>query len=810
VAKRKIYIRAGHGGTDPGAIAVDRIPECDINLRVALKVELKLATAFDTRMFRKDGTAPASQLSAGTTEADEWGADMFISIHHNATEAHTATGFQVLYGPENTEGLKLANMVAEEFTKSGQVANDAGVIPRTNLHELNKTSMPAVITEYCFIDSSADYDHANSDNANEAEANAIANAVATYFGITLSDASSASTGISSVTTGEIVIDVVANSRTNSNYENTDSRNALSNVETGVSPDIYDLVNSPEDDCEALRAIDPNIPKPFLSIWDKGFIMDWAKSVLETHKPDVKTYSYERYEGYNSQHYSEDGSLKTLRKKYSVVAFGITKEMVQDVLSDRGITDVKILDPSEQNYIGSPRDLPVGPRYEKDQTQYETTRMNWDTAAATREAFIKWVESVPHVKFSNKYDDGYVDTMEDASSYEFLEYSTEDFLISGVGGGTIASIAAASGPAKSGGAMRQKIIAKAQEIVDKCKAGKAQYDLGGKGRTGYGTVYTDDSGVEWYDCSIFAEITYLAAEINMPAPSGNQYNVCKQNGGFVSTDMTKLKLEGMPGDLLFRGENGGGHVGVYDGNGGNFAAHTHYGDARDITHSDSIGGFTAWGRCKALVDADSVGGTGTLSLTQDMIDAMPDIVRAAQGNAKEAISRMNQYGYKSVLMDIAKQYGYDPYAVLAIIAVESTGLPTANQNASTQFKGLMQVGSGERADAGCTNPYDPAQNIKAGCFTLNAKKTAIKQLLGIDSQLLSILAYNAGEGQASKYVKAWGKDGNYCEAHPGEFATFILAGGNGSAPSAAKAKEQGEYFIRVCASYQTLAEDKCLS
>ncbi|WP_406543210.1 phage protein [Clostridium ljungdahlii] len=157
--------------------------------------------------------------------------------------------------------------------------------------------------------------------------------------------------------------------------------------------------------------------------------------------------------------------------------------------------------------------------------------------------------------------------------------------------------------------RQKIIDKAKEIVQKHQEGKAVYVLGGRG--------TNSQGQEMYDCSIFAETCYAAAGITMSAPSSSQYSKCA-NGGLISSDMNRLKNEGKPGDLLFEGSGGSEHVEIYDGNGGNYAAHTaNRPIPEQIRHDNNITSpyMTSWGRPKELMDADngnppSASGTNT--------------------------------------------------------------------------------------------------------------------------------------------------------------------------------------------------------
>ncbi|MCD6418340.1 N-acetylmuramoyl-L-alanine amidase [bacterium] len=101
--KGVIVIDAGHGGKDPGAIGPSGIREKDITLPIAkyLRDELKLL-GFDAKLTRySDVFIP---LSKRTEIANKLNADMFISIHCNASKKSSSNGTQVFYlSPARTD-----------------------------------------------------------------------------------------------------------------------------------------------------------------------------------------------------------------------------------------------------------------------------------------------------------------------------------------------------------------------------------------------------------------------------------------------------------------------------------------------------------------------------------------------------------------------------------------------------------------------------------------------------------------------------------------------------------------------------------
>ena len=106
----KIWLDAGHGGSDPGAMNGDR-HEADDNLRVTLAVGEKLeAAGFDVGYSRK--TDVYVDLGDRVPMAKQYGADFVISFHRNSAGSPAATGLETYYHfKENTDSTayKLAN-----------------------------------------------------------------------------------------------------------------------------------------------------------------------------------------------------------------------------------------------------------------------------------------------------------------------------------------------------------------------------------------------------------------------------------------------------------------------------------------------------------------------------------------------------------------------------------------------------------------------------------------------------------------------------------------------------------------------------
>lgn len=123
---RTVVIDPGHGGRDPGATGLGGLREKDVNLRLSLILADKLrAQGFEVVLTRKaDRTL---DLEERTAIAESRNADLFISIHANASRRKGARGIETYYLDENHERHAL-DVAARE--------ND---VPRSEMDTLQRT-----------------------------------------------------------------------------------------------------------------------------------------------------------------------------------------------------------------------------------------------------------------------------------------------------------------------------------------------------------------------------------------------------------------------------------------------------------------------------------------------------------------------------------------------------------------------------------------------------------------------------------------------------------------------------------------------
>lgn len=191
---KKIYIDAGHGGDSIGAVYQKR-KEQDDCLKLALAVgKLVQAQGITVKYSRTTDVNP--DLNNRCIEANDWGADYFISIHRNAFKAEQAQGVEAyIYskakagGPEETKVKKIVNLVctATGFKNRGV---KFGAPSYTDFAVNRITTMYSCLLECGFIDNTADNEIFDK-NFNQL-ARAIAVGLCDAVGVTYKDGGTSS------------------------------------------------------------------------------------------------------------------------------------------------------------------------------------------------------------------------------------------------------------------------------------------------------------------------------------------------------------------------------------------------------------------------------------------------------------------------------------------------------------------------------------------------------------------------------------------------------------------------------------------
>lgn len=159
----RIYINPGHDiEYDSGAVNPNSgLRECDVALKIGQEVKICLEQiGYEVKLLQSDNLCNDSQYSdrpvAVCEEANEWPADLFISIHCNAFNT-TSRGTEIECFSLNSEGAKLAQYIQNQIVKALDTI-DRGIKEMPQLEVLKDTHMPAVLVETAFIDNDEDAD----------------------------------------------------------------------------------------------------------------------------------------------------------------------------------------------------------------------------------------------------------------------------------------------------------------------------------------------------------------------------------------------------------------------------------------------------------------------------------------------------------------------------------------------------------------------------------------------------------------------------------------------------------------------------
>lgn len=172
----KVFLSAGHGGSDPGAVAYG-LKEKDINLQTLLACQTELVRHGVTVVCSRT-TDEKDPVSQEVREANASGADFAVSFHANAGGGD---GFEAFYYSASATGKRLAELCEKHVKALGQ--NSRGVKTGDRLAFIRGTRMAAVLVESFFVDNDKDNNIGDTVAEQKAFGVAYAKAILEHLGI---------------------------------------------------------------------------------------------------------------------------------------------------------------------------------------------------------------------------------------------------------------------------------------------------------------------------------------------------------------------------------------------------------------------------------------------------------------------------------------------------------------------------------------------------------------------------------------------------------------------------------------------------
>ena len=174
---KKIYVNPGHSDKDPGAVSKFGT-EREFVVQIAKYMIEYLKEHYIVSIKKTDGSL--GDLNAITREANNWGADLFVSIHLNSAAVTTADGGEVLVYDKNNRALGM--VFWKHIEAIGQNPHGSDPIKyRPDLAVLRLTNMKAVLIECAYVNNWNDLKDWNDPDELKAMGIALAKAAAEYL-----------------------------------------------------------------------------------------------------------------------------------------------------------------------------------------------------------------------------------------------------------------------------------------------------------------------------------------------------------------------------------------------------------------------------------------------------------------------------------------------------------------------------------------------------------------------------------------------------------------------------------------------------
>ncbi len=162
----KIALTAGHYRYTAGKRCLKKLDKNEtrewvLNDRICDKIEKLLSAYEGYSLLRTDDTTgeKAIEIDARVKAANDFDADIYISVHHNAGIYGGKGGGIVAYTCKNCQAVSSQwqkELYDALIKATGLKGNRASPLAQSNLYEVKKTKMPAVLLELGFMDSATD------------------------------------------------------------------------------------------------------------------------------------------------------------------------------------------------------------------------------------------------------------------------------------------------------------------------------------------------------------------------------------------------------------------------------------------------------------------------------------------------------------------------------------------------------------------------------------------------------------------------------------------------------------------------------
>lgn len=184
MAKKKVYWDKGHGGTDPGAVG-NGLQEKVLTSKI-VNYAMAYLNDYDVDQRTSRAADETKSLAERSRDANNWGADLLVSVHINSAGNVTASGFECFtYNNASAASIAFQNIIHPEIyniMKAFGIDKDRGK-KRADFHMVREPKCPAVLTENLFISNTYDANRLRDDVFLKAVGEAHARGVVKFLGL---------------------------------------------------------------------------------------------------------------------------------------------------------------------------------------------------------------------------------------------------------------------------------------------------------------------------------------------------------------------------------------------------------------------------------------------------------------------------------------------------------------------------------------------------------------------------------------------------------------------------------------------------
>ncbi|MDR3349014.1 MAG: N-acetylmuramoyl-L-alanine amidase [Acidaminococcales bacterium] len=182
-----VLVDPGHGGSDPGAVGLNGTKEKDFTLKLSVKLrdalvkegaKVVMTRSGDTDVHSRGATA-RDELQARVDIGIKAKADIFVSVHSNASVKREQGGLSTYYYAKTQRDALLAESVQNSLTQGFALENKG--VRQADFYVTKRSPMPAILLEIAFISNPAEEKLLNSNWFQNKVVACIVQGIGNYF-----------------------------------------------------------------------------------------------------------------------------------------------------------------------------------------------------------------------------------------------------------------------------------------------------------------------------------------------------------------------------------------------------------------------------------------------------------------------------------------------------------------------------------------------------------------------------------------------------------------------------------------------------